>query len=141
MIELEQIVADMVESIRMQMYSRGVRTSNELYNASQEVLRHAGSGRRYRVPHTKAYYTASAPGEPPAMRTGMYRAGFTPKTYGFGDSVISRVENTVMVNGYVLGQLLENGTPGGQMAPRPQEERILNLAEPQAVRIYSEPYF
>lgn len=131
----------MVESIRMQMYSRGVRTSNELYNASQEVLRHAGSGRRYRVPHTKAYYTASAPGEPPAMRTGMYRAGFTPKTYGFGDSVISRVENTVMVNGYVLGQLLENGTPGGQMAPRPHEERILNLAEPQAVRIYSEPYF
>ena len=71
----------------------------------------------------------------------MYRAGFTPKTYAFGDSVVSRVENTVKVNGYVLGELLENGTPGGQMAPRPHEERILNLAEPKAYRIYSEPYF
>ena len=137
MVELEQIVEEMVESIKVQMYSRGVRTANELYNASQEVLRHAGGGRRYRIPHTKAYYTASAPGQPPAMRTGMYRAGFTPKTYAFGDSVISRVENGVMVNGYVLGQLLENGT--SKMAPRPHEERILQLAEPKAYRIYSEP--
>jgi len=141
MIELEQIVADMVEAIRIQMYSRGVRVANELYNSSQEVLRHAGSGRRYKIPHTRAYYTASAPGEPPALRTGAYRGGFTPKTYAFGDSVISRVENEVTVGRYVLGQLLENGTPGGQMAPRPHAQRILDMTEPKAVRIYSEPYF
>lgn len=131
----------MVNQIRDQMYSRGVRSSYKLYNASQEVLRHAGHGRRYKLPHSRAYYTASAPGEAPAMRTGMYRAGFSPKTFAFGDSVISRVENEVKVNGYVLGQLLENGTPGGQMAPRPHEQRILDLAEPEAFKIYSEPYF
>lgn len=132
----------MVDHIREQMYSRAVRVANgPLMNARLDVLGQQGSGRRYHVPHTKAYYTASAPGEPPAARTGQYRMNWDPKVYGFGDSVISRIESNVMVNGYVLGQLLENGTPGGQMAPRPHEQRILDAATPEAVRIYSEPYF
>ena len=142
MIELEQIVHEMVEQIRSQLYSRAVRVANgPLMNARLDVLGQQGSGRRYKLPHSKAYYTASAPGEPPAARTGAYRLSWNPKVYGFGDSYISRIENNVMVNGYVLGQLLENGTPGGQMAPRPHEQRILDKATPEALRIYNEPYF
>ena len=38
---------------------------------TESVLSRAGTGRRYLVPGTKdAWYTASSPGEPPAVATG-----------------------------------------------------------------------
>lgn len=86
------------------------------------------------------YYTASAPGEPPAVRTGVFRLSWQPtarKVYG---SYISRIESDARTdNGrHNLGEILENGT--SRMAPRPYEDRILEKAEPKIVKIYAEPY-
>ena len=50
-----------------------MRAVNAIRNAELEVLRGKRSGRVYRKPHTKSHYTASAPGEPPARRTGNLR--------------------------------------------------------------------
>lgn len=146
-------------SIRHQMVSRAYRGSNELRNASQLVLRGQRSGRRYIVPgtgrmkynkrnHTAKItykmYTASAPGEPPAVRTGAFRMSWMPEVYvdhtGENYTVISRVASTQRTdNGkYLLGEILEDGT--GRMAPRPHHEKIQKKALPKILKIYNEPY-
>lgn len=147
-------------SIKQQMASRGYRASNELRNASQLVLRGQRSGRRYNVPGTGSVryykrtkrakitykkYTASAPGEPPAVRTGAFRMSWQPKTTiegktGGDFSVRSKVESTQRTdNGkYLLGEILEEGT--GRMAPRPHQEKIQEKAMKTIERIYKEPY-
>lgn len=138
-VQFEQAIQGIVDSIRQQLESRSYRVANELRNASLGVLRGQRGGRRYRVPGTRSYYTASAPGEPPAVRTGAFRMSWKPSARVEGDSYISEIETSHRVNGYILGELLENGTR--KMAPRPHHDRILEKAERDAIRIYSEPYF
>ena len=134
--EVDQIV----DSIKQQMERRSYLASNELRNAALDVLRGQRSGRRYRVPGTKKHYTASAPGEPPAARTGISRLSWQPTAQKVFDSYISRIESDARTdNGrYNLGKILENGT--SRMAPRPYEDRIMEKAEPKIVKIYAQPY-
>lgn len=135
---------ELKDSIKHQMASRGYRASNELRNAALEVLRGQRSGRIYRVPGTKATYQASAPGEPPAVRTGAFRLGWKPQSMveNGGNRVVSKIRNetTTQNGGYKLAEILEKGTPGGQMAPRPHHEKIQQKALPDIVNIYSQPY-
>lgn len=154
-IELTQAAEEITEQIQHEMERRSYLAANELRNASQLVLRGQRHGRRYKVPGTykrqrdKAtgkmrngrYYTASAPGEPPAVRTGVFRMSWQPSAYSGYGSYISRVESEARTdNGkYLLGELLENGT--SRMAPRPHQELIIEKAEPKICRIYKEPYF
>ena len=135
-------IEEAVENIRQQVESRSYKAANELRNSSFEILRGQRGGRRYRIPGKKTYYTASAPGEPPAMRTGLFRISWHPTALKEGNTYISRVESNRRTNKgkYLLGEILEEGTPGGQMAPRPHQKKILEHAEPEIVRIYSEPY-
>lgn len=139
--EIDQIV----DSIKHQMERRSYLAANELRNASQLVLRGQRSGRQYRVPGTKQRYTASAPGEPPAVRTGTFRRSWQPTTlvvnYEADGAYISRIENDTRTdNGrHELAAVLEEGT--SRMAPRPYRDRILEEAEPEIFKIYSEDYF
>lgn len=147
------------DSIKHQMASRSYRAANELRNASQLVLRGQRNGRRYIVPgtgrmtyykrtHTAKItykrYTASAPGEPPAVRTGAFRMSWHPKMYidytSGSYAVVSQVESTQRTdNGrYLLGEILEEGT--GRMAPRPHHQKIQQKALPNIMKIYNEPY-
>lgn len=141
---IESTVKEITQKITSELPSRGYRAANELRNASQEILRGGRGGRSYRVPGTKARYTASAPGEPPAVRTGAFRASWQPKTEttGSGDnlSVRSYIESNARTdNGsYVLGSILEEGT--SKMAPRPHHEKIQKEALPKIKQIYEEPY-
>lgn len=154
-VQFEQAVDDVVDQIKHQMESRSYRAANELRNSALQVLKGQRSGRRYKVPGTyrrqtdKAtgkkrngrYYTASAPGEPPAVRTGVFRMSWQPTAKVVFGSYISRIESDARTdNGrYTLGEILEEGT--SRMAPRPYQDRILEKAEPNIVKIYSEPYF
>ena len=133
---IEEIAEKVTSEIPKQMASRAYRASNELRNSALSVLSGSRSGRSYRVPGTKRYYTASAPGEPPAVRTGAFRLSWQPRTFPGGTTVLSRIETGI---GYA--EWLENGTPGGQMAPRPHHQRIQDQAMPKIVAIYDEPYF
>lgn len=154
---LEAIAETVTAEIRKQMESRSYRAANELRNSALMVLRGQRGGRRYKVPGTHRlqmdkvagrkrhgrYYTASAPGEPPAVRTGTFRNSWQPTAQVVFGSYISRIESDARTdNGrFTLGDILEKGTPGGQMAPRPHHDRILDHAEPAIVKIYDEPYF
>lgn len=159
--KIDNVCKEISTKISIGMRSRGYRAANELRNASQLVLRGQRSGRRYAIPNSGAKrrhrdkvtgrlvrgrrYTASAPGEPPAVRTGAFRASWQPKqkvnvgTYN-QVSVTSYIESRQRTdNGkYNLGSILENGS--GRMAPRPYKEKIQEKAKPKIVKIYKEPY-
>ena len=142
MSSMVQIAAQLCSNIRLQMESRSYVAANELRNAELEVLRGQRGGRIYTVPGTKAKYQASAPGQPPAVRTGMFRLSWRPKASVVFGSYISRIESDLQVGtrrSYVLGELLEQGTT--KMAPRPYQDKILQKAEPEIVKIYSRNYF
>ena len=77
------------------------------------------------------------------MRTGTFRNSWKLGHQSNGDQHRSWIESNLKADGgnYVLGDLLENGSPGGKLAPRPHQEKILKKAKPEALRIYSEDYF
>ena len=138
--EFARIAEEIAETIRHEMERRAYLGANELKNAELQVIRGQGGGRRYRVAGTGKFYQASAPGQPPAVRTGAFRNSWQPKALVGGGTYISQIETTLTVSGkYNLGQLLEYGT--SKMAPRPHHDKILEKAEPKIVRIYSQPYF
>lgn len=152
---LVEIAGTVTAEVQHQMESRSYRAANELRNSALMVLRGQRSGRRYKVPGTHRrqrdqvtgkmrngrYYTASAPGEPPAARTGTFRNSWQPEAHVVMGSYISRITSDVRTeNGrYILGEILEEGT--SKMAPRPHHDRICEHAEPKIQRIYAEPYF
>lgn len=132
-------VKDQVTNInRNVVVSRGVRAVNAIRNAELEVLKGQRSGRVYRKPHSKATYTASAPGEPPARRTGNLRMHWngqvkSENSSGGGVAIIAELESQEPYAG-----ILENGS--SKMAARPFTEKIKEKAMPEIQRIYGEPY-
>lgn len=152
---MDDVIAEITAQIRHEMEARAWKAALELRNASQLVLRGQRSGRRYKVPGTYRrqrdpmdgkmkngrYYTASAPGEPPAMRTGTFRGRWHPVSLVSDGRYISKIENDVMTDDgkHNLGEILEDGTT--RMAPRPHHDRILQQAERDIVRIYNQSYF
>lgn len=154
-------VNGIVEDIGLEAESRAYRASNELANATAYVLRGQRSGRRYRVPGTYrrqkdsvtgkmrngVYYTASAPGEAPAVRTGVFRAGWKRRNYvddrsGHDRTIHAVTENDEKVGRgkHLLGEILENGRRDGRMAPRPYKQKVVDMAMPKVVSIYRARY-
>lgn len=156
---IELIINDVKDNITHGMKARAYSASNELRNSSQMILRGQRHGKKYIVPGTGRMtyykrkktakitykrYTASAPGEPPAVRTGAFRESWQPETeimpFSSGMVVKSAITSRIRTdNGKkLLGEILENGT--SRMAPRPYKDRIVQHALPKIRRIYSRPY-
>ena len=134
---LKIAVDDTVKKVNREAASRGMRAVNAIRNAELEVLRGKRSGRVYRKPHTQSPYTASAPGEPPARRTGNLRLNWNgtveSSSTGSGLRVTAVLESQERYSTY-----LENGTR--RMAPRPFKQPISEKAMPEIERIYHEKY-
>lgn len=134
---LKIAVDDTVKKVNREAASRGTQAVNAIRNAELEVLRGKRSGRVYRKPHTKSHYTASAPGEPPARRTGNLRLNWNgtveSSSTGSGLRVTAVLESQERYSTY-----LENGTR--RMAPRPFKQPISEKAMPEIERIYHEKY-
>lgn len=134
---LKIAVDDTIKKVNREVASRGTRAVNAIRNAELEVLRGKRSGRVYRKPHTKSHYTASAPGEPPARRTGNLRLNWNgtveSSSTGSGLRVTAVLESQERYSTY-----LENGTR--RMAPRPFKQPISEKAMPEIERIYHEKY-
>lgn len=148
-----------MQQIETQLPARTYSAANELNNAVMYVLSGQRSGRRYKVPGTyrrqrdKAtgkmangvYYTASAPGEAPANRTGLFRLSFKRKAYSepAGNSTVYHAitESAARVpNGQLLGDIMEDGTRSGRIAPRPFKQPTIDRAMPKVRAIYSQRY-
>lgn len=105
---VQENVAEVMEAGAIIMRDEIVRTINQ----------GTPSGERYEIPGTSSHYTASAPGEPPAIREGRYINSWhwTPAAIE-DDEVVAYAFTDLLVNGWVLGDLLEYGTV--HMEPRP----------------------
>ena len=64
---------DVITHLNGQLKGRMIEACNEVRNTTLETLSGTRSGRTYCVPGTKRLYTASAPGEAPAIATGELR--------------------------------------------------------------------
>lgn len=129
------------------MQQTGYTAVNHLRNAELQVLSGKRSGKRYNVPgvsSTRYYkrtnktvtkhkkYRASAPGEPPAVRTGTFMASWQPYVKERTDGVVLRLntsQNAKKYPGY-----LQNGT--SKMKARPYVEQIQAMAEPKIRAVY-----
>ena len=137
-----KVVATTLKGVQKEVGQRAYRAANELRNASLYVLRGQRSGRVYKVPHTGKTYRASAPGEPPAVRTGAFRLSWGTHVHveknGVHFKAVSAIESREMAGGRPLGEMLENGT--SRMAPRPFKQPIIDKALPKIKEIYKKPY-
>ena len=131
-------VNELTATVNRKVASRGTRTITVLRNAELRVLKGQRSGKRYRVQFSKRYYTASAPGEPPARRTGNLRLRWSGdlKTEHTGQNEIKLT--AILESDTKYAGFLENGT--SKMLPRPFVQKILNEAEPDVEKIFREPY-
>ncbi len=139
-INLEGEVAKVVENITHEVKSRAYRASTALRDSALDVLsnKRKRSGKVYRKPFTKkATYTASAPGEAPALRSGSLRMSWRQRTAseGAGKDLTVRPAITTDVK---YAPWLDEGTP--KMAPRPFKEPIIEHAMPNIRRIFNQPY-
>ena len=136
-----------LRGVEREVSARTYRASNELRTASLHVLRGQRSGRQYRIPHTRRTYTASAPGEPPAVRTGIFRLSWGTHTRiekrgGNNYHAIAAIESNVKAGGHLLGDILEHGANSGRrrMAARPYKQAVCDRAMPRIREIYNRPY-
>ena len=94
------------------------------------------------MPHTQKTYRASAPGEPPAVRTGAFRLSWGTHVHvekqGVHFKAVAAIESKERAGGHLLGEMLENGH--GHTAPRPYKQRIIDKALPKIKEIYKKPY-
>ena len=114
--------------VEQQLPQRALRASMVLKNSSIEVLRGLRSGRLY------GSHRASAPGEPPAVKSGTLRDSWRPVQYG-ARHASPAIETNVPYTGY-----MENGTPGGLIAPRPFADKIVQKSQGEVSAIYAEPF-
>ncbi len=91
-----------------------------------QVLVGNRTGRTYNVPGTRKKYTASAPGEAPARRTGALATDYKPVVKGFEGAVGAMLLYSLM---------LEKGTK--KMAPRPHLSTAFSLNRQEIIRLLS----
>lgn len=80
------------------------------------------TGHEYPMRDQKGTYTASAPGEAPAMPTGIYAGAWdTTPAVVVGDKVVAAAVNDRKTedDAHFIGEILEYGTSDGKIAPRP----------------------
>ncbi len=139
---IEKMIATTLKGVQKEVSQRAYRASNELRNAELYVLRGQRSGKKYRVPGTRRKYTASAPGESPAVRTGVFRLSWGTHVHveknGAHFRAVSAIESKERAGGRRLGEMLENGT--GRIAPRPYKQKVIDRALPKIKAIYQKPY-
>jgi hypothetical protein len=147
--DIESPVKQAVNRVENQIKGRAYQASHELRTAVLYVLRGQRSGRRYRVPYTLGkgrtpsgrkrtprYYTASAPGEAPAVLTGGLRNSYWPNPRA------TKAGNQLTVSPAITSPLprarLDIGY--GRATPRPYAERTKARALPAIQAIYKRKY-
>ncbi|MCD8308894.1 MAG: HK97 gp10 family phage protein [Clostridia bacterium] len=130
--DMQARIQQTVKDTQSKAKSCAVRAANALRNAELNVLRGQRSGRVYKKPGVSTHYTASAPGEPPAVRTGMLRMSWGIKAEGDGKGNYT----AAIYTDTKYAEMLETGT--SRMSARPYKEKIVEKARPQVVQIFSQ---
>lgn len=140
-VSFKQVHQQVLDHVEQQARSRTIRAASAIKRAANKVLSNAGgrTGRVYqKSPGSSKKYTASAPGEPPALRSGDLRRSWQPlptgEMVGAGKVYTPGIHTDIK-----YAPLLQDGT--SKMAARPFEEPIKQAAWPEVKAIYEQPYF
>jgi len=106
---------------------------NEVRNVTLETLSGTRSGRTYKVPGTGRTYTASAPGEPPAVATAELRQNIKTSVGSEGKTVVGMVGTDK-----IQGKMTEFGTRN--MAARPWLRVSFEKAMPKIRGIFGKKW-
>ena len=115
--------------------ARMLESVNEVRNKTLETLSGSRSGVVYKVPRTNRTYTASAPGEPPAVMTGELRQSIKSGIEGEGDKLMGFVGTEKK-----HGPMMEFGTRRG-IAPRPWLRKSFEQSEAKMKEIFTRIWF
>jgi len=137
----ENVLNDLGEEFKMRMEE----AVNIVRNNVLEMLSHQGTGRLYKVPGTKnTFYTASAPGEPPAVVTGDLKKSIMTNIIVEKDTIIGEVGSGLSFNskgeggvGVDYGPMLEYGTM--KMLPRPWLRPSFEQSQAEVEDILQQP--
>ena len=133
-IKLKLNTTELFRSLDQGAPKKMLEATNEVRNTVLETLSGPRSGRTYYVPNTKKTYTASAPGEPPAVVTRDLRGSIQASIEGTGRSVLGKVKASAK---HALP--LEFGTR--RMAARPFMKPSFDKALPIIKLILSRKWF
>ena len=112
------------KKIKEDAYARMVKAVNAVRNETLVTLSGNRSGRTYFVPGTMRTYTASSPGEPPAVATGQLRQSVRTQVDNSSSMIIGYVGSTL-----IYAPCLEFGTK--KMSPRPWLKPSFEKSEPK----------
>lgn len=121
---------EVVKSIENAASKRMAEAVNAVRNQTLETLTGPRSGRTYYVPDTKRTYTASAPGQPPAIATSDLFKSIETSVGSEDRTVIGHVGTDK-----IQGKMTEFGTRN--MAPRPWLRISFEKALPKVKSILS----
>lgn len=116
------------QALDRELEARVFAAGNTVRNECLKTLRGNRHGRLYRVPGTKVYYRASAPGEPPATRTGALRQSLRVVVFQNPEKLVAQVGTDLE-----YGKNLEFGTR--KILPRPWFKPSYQRAKPRVYRI------
>jgi hypothetical protein len=135
---LEIVFEDKISAAKKAVSSiateRMLMVANEVRNITVETLSGARSGKTYLVPGTKKTYTASAPGEPPAVQVGDLRESIKYGTEDEGKGIVAYVGTKLL-----KGPMLEYGT--SNMAARPWLRVSFEKAKAKVKNILERKWF
>lgn len=115
-VELVFHTKEVIRTIENMAFKRMLEAANEVRNTVLETLSGSRSGRTYKVPGTRRTYTASAPGQPPAVATARLRQSVKTSIEVENRAVVGKVGTDLE-----YGKALEFGTKN--MAARPWLKR------------------
>ena len=130
-IQIENNVGTILAKLQQNLKTKMEDATMAVRNKSLEVLSGPRSGRAYVIPGTKVTYTASAPGEPPAVQTGRLRQSVATEISN--DGMVGKVGTTLD-----YGRELEQGR--SNMAPRPWLKPSFEQSENEVIKIFTADY-
>lgn len=133
-VKLKFHTKEVMHSINQSASRKMSAAVNEVRNTVMETLSGSRSGQTYYVPGTHRSYTASAPGEPPAVATSELRQSVSTLIESEVGGIVGKVGTDK-----IQGKMTEFGTR--HMAPRPWLRKSFEKAEGKVRAILSGMWF
>lgn len=129
-VKLKFHTKEVIKSIEDAASKRMLEAVNEVRTITLETLSGSRSGRTYYVPGTKRKYTASSPGQPPAIASSDLFKSIKGTVESEGRLIVGKVGTDK-----IQGLMTEFGTV--HMAPRPWLKKSFEKALPKVKQILS----
>ena len=129
-------IPEIMKKIDSTAKGRMLEAVMEVRNKTLVTLSGNRTGRTYYVPGTKRTYTASSPGQPPAVATGELRQSIKGVVESEGKQIVGRV-GTDKIQGLVL----EFGTHDGRILARPWLKKSFDESNAKVKEIFMRLWF